>query len=496
MKKDDDFINENSINDLIQYAEEESNTHEETYEEDTDTYADEQADEEINEEIPEETEETYEEIIEEAPAAQDIPEEPAQEEFVPEDYKDYYETEDDSGEIVFEEDKKNTRKGIIVGIIVGILAIIAFITIDSGIIGNYKNNFANNFSRIFANFKTDNQVEEIKPTPKPDAQYNTEVSGSVIVSLGDVNDTEFEPYNNGVLCASMNHLSFVDSTGNTVWETDTAIVDPIIDANGSYILLAEKGRNKICLYNDKKLVYDVDDPDNIMAAKVSSSGDVIAVTDKSSYKGGISVYNKSGAQIFSWASGSDTVISVDISSASRRVAVSLLNTDVTAKSTIQLFDVNKTESYAKTDIDDTVIFDMEFTGDTLSAFGDNRIVGISSGGKIIYDNTFENAQLTHSAIDDKGNKLLSLDDNNIPMLNMYSKNGALKTSVTLTGVTDFIDINDKDVLYNIGRDVYFGRINSKNMTKYTATMDIKDLLIISDNTFVIVYSNSFEVVNI
>ena len=90
MKKDDDFINENSINDLIQYAEEESNTHEETYEEDTDTYADEQADEEINEEIPEETEETYEEIIEEAPAAQDIPEEPAQEEFVPEDYKDYY----------------------------------------------------------------------------------------------------------------------------------------------------------------------------------------------------------------------------------------------------------------------------------------------------------------------------------------------------------------------------------------------------------------------
>ena len=484
MKKDDDFINENSINDLIQYAEEESNTPDEMYKEDTNTYADERADEEIPEEF------------EEAPAVQYVPEEPALEEFVVEDYADYYETEDDSGEIVFEEDKKNTKKGIVIGVIVGILAIIAFITIDSGIIGNYKNNFAKNFSRIFANFKTDKQVEEIKPTPKPDAQYNTEVTGSVIVSLGDVNDTEFEPYNNGVLCASMNHLSFVDSAGSTVWETDTAIVDPILDAKGSYILLAEKGRNKICLYNDKKLVYDVDDPDSIMAAKVSSSGDVIAVTDKSSYKGGISVYNKSGAQIFSWASGSDTVISADISSASRRVAVSLLNTDVTAKSTIQLFDVNKTESYAKVDIDNTVIFDMEFTGDTLSAFGDNRIVGISAGGRILYDSIFENAQLTHSAIDDKGNKLLSFDDNNIPMLNMYGKRGSLKESVTLTGVTDFIDINDKDVLYNIGRDVYFGRINSKNMTKYTATMDIKDLHVISENTFVIVYSNSFEVVTI
>ncbi|MGN0106118.1 MAG: DUF5711 family protein [Hominilimicola sp.] len=493
MKKDDDFINENSINDLIRYAEEEGDTPEETYEEDTDTYADKQADEEN---IEEETEEIYEEVIEEKPAMQDISEEVTpQEENVSEDYL-YYETEDESGEIVFEEDKKNTKKGIIIGVAVGILAVIAFITIDSGIIGNYKNNFANNFSRIFANFKADKQIEEIKPTPKPDAQYNTEVSGSVIVSLGDVNDTEFEPYNNGILCASMNHLSFVDSEGSTVWEMDTAIVDPILDVKGSYILLAEKGRSKICLYNDKKLVYDVDDPDSIMAAKVSSSGDVIAVTDKSSYKGGISVYNKSGAQIFSWASGSDTVISADISSASRRVAVSLLNTDTTAKSIIQLFDVNKTESYAKVDIDDTVVFDMEFTGDTLSAFGDNRIVGISSGGNLIYDNTFENVQLTHSAIDGEGNKLLSFDDNNIPMLNMYGKKGLLKASATLTGVTDFIDINGRDILYNIGRDVYFGRINSKNMTKYTATMDIKDLLIISDNTFVIVYSNSFEVVNI
>ena len=483
MKKDDDFINENSINDLIQYAEEESDTPEETYEEETDTYADEQADEEITEE---------DEIHEEKPAMQSEP----QEKKVYEDYGTYYETEDDNGEIVFEEDKKNTRKGIIIGVIVGILAIIAFISIDSGIIGNYKNNFANNFSRIFANFKTDKQTEAVKPTPKPDAQYSTEIKDNVIISLGDVSDTEFEPYNNGILYASMNHLSFVDNTGNVVWETDTAIVDPILDAKGNYILLAEKGRNKICLYNDRKLVYDVDDPDNIMTAKVSSNGDVVAVTDKSSYKGGISVYNKSGAQIFSWASGSDTVISADISAASRCVAVSLLNTEVTAKTVIQLFNVNETESYAKVDINDTVIFDMEFTGDTLSAFGDNRIVGISAKGKIIYDNTFENVQLTHCAIDDDGNKLLSFDDGNIPMLNMYSKRGTLKESVTLTGVTDFIDINGRDVLYNIGRDVYFGRINSKDTTKYTATMDIKDLLVISDNVFVIVYSNSFEVVAI
>lgn len=86
---------------------------------------------------------------------------------------------------------------------------------------------------------------------------------------------------------------------------------------------------------------------------------------------------------------------------------------------------------------------------------------------------FPNVQLTHSAIDSNGNKLLAFDDGNIPMLNLYSKNGFLKNSTTLIGVTDFIDINKKYILYNIGRDIYFGKTNSKVMSKYTAAMDIK-----------------------
>ena len=46
--------------------------------------------------------------------------------------------------------------------------------------------------------------------------------------------------------------------------------------------------------------------------------------------------------------------------------------------------------------------------------------------KFVYDNDFSNVQLTHSAIDSNGNKLLAFDDGNIPMLNLYSKNGFFK----------------------------------------------------------------------
>ena len=60
-----------------------------------------------------------------------------------------------------------------------------------------------------------------------------------------------------------------------------------------------------------------------------------------------------------------------------------------------------------------------------------------------------------------------------------------------------IDPYDRSyILYNIGRDIYFGKTNSKVMSKYTAAMDIKNLIIVSDTTFVVIYSNSLEVVTV
>ena len=491
--KNDDEINESSISDLIHYAEDEKRN---TFDDELET------DDELDDEIAETDDETVSD--KEEPVSEEADEEPedelaleeADEENSYEEEKtlsndvnydddiDYPDYETDVG--FFDDLKIGDHKGIIIGVIIGIIVVIAFIMIDTGIIGNYKNNFSNNISKVFKTSKTDkNQLPD--PTQKPDEQYNTEIKSNEIVSFEGANETEFVPYKNGVVCAKMNHMSYIDGTGTVVWEIDTAIVDPILKVDGNYILIAEKGRNKICLYIDNKLQYDVDDPDTVMSAELSSNGDVVVVTDKSSYRGGISVYNKSGEQIFSWASGSDVVICADISAASR---------SVTAKTTVQLFNVNETESYAKIEMPDTVVYELQFVGDKVNAFGDNRVTGISSSGKIVYDNDFSNVQLTHSAIDSNGNKLLAFDDGNIPMLNLYSKNGFLKNSTTLIGVTDFIDINKKYILYNIGRDIYFGKTNSKVMSKYTAAMDIKNLIIVSDTTFVVIYSNSLEVVTV
>ncbi len=493
--EEEDLLNEKIIDNLIQYTSENDDTADDKNE--TDTQNDEIKSNIFQTNDISNTEEfnINDEFDKEIPEEEQLPPEDIHyiEDFADKNIKsnsdNYKNNNSDYG-------KKGTKAGIIIGIIIGIIVVTAFISIDSGIIGRYKNNFAKNFSNIFKNFQSDKYNDEFEKAPVIDTQYKLDTKSNIIVSLESANKTEFTEYRDGIIFAGMNHLTYIDNTGNIVWETDTSIVDPILKAAGNYILIAEKNGNKLCLYGDRRLLYDTDDPDEIIAAELSASGDVVAVTDKSSYKGGISVYNKSGARIFSWAAGSSMVISADISSVSRCVAVATLDTENTAGTIIHLFDVNQTDSYAKINIDNTVVFDMKFTGDLLTAFGDNRITGISANGNLLYDNIFENEQLTHSAIDSKGNNILSFDNGNIPMINMYNKNGRLKSSITLTGVTDFIDINDKNILYNLGRDVYFGKINSDDIVKYTATMDIKKLLITSNNTFVIVYSNSIEIITV
>lgn len=394
-------------------------------------------------------------------------------------------------------DKKTLRFiGIGLAAAVVITALIAFFSIDTGFIAQYKVNFANNFNSLFGNLFKPNPMTQQYEEPKEESRYNTVIQNSTIISPGNIINAKILPYKDGVICASPNHLSFIDSSGKVSWEENTLIVDPILSVQGSYILIAEKGRHKLCLYTDKKLIYETDDPDTIKSARVSQTGDCILITDKSTYRGGISVYNKIGEQIYSWASGSYAVIAADIASPSRKIAVSLLNTDTEVKSTIMFFDVNEDKSYSQINVEDSVIYNLTFTGNTLTAFGDNRITVLSENGEVVSDNIMDDVQLTHSAIDAGGTKIISYDNGIVPMISTYDKNGKEISTNEINGICSFIDVEDKTVVYSIGKDIYCGRTSIDNMTKYTAAMDIKKLMLISQNTFVIVYTNSIEIVRI
>lgn len=407
----------------------------------------------------------------------------------------------DLSELEDEEEEYHLNKKQIWTILIVTLLIAAFVavivTVDTGFIGSYKQNASKNITALLAKAGIEISSDDTKTKEgdvKTAGSYKTSAKNTVTIPMETAGKSVFAGYRNGIVCAYTNYLTFISSDGAAVWENTTTIVDPILKTAGNYILIAEKSGKKICLYNDSKLIFEADTEDNILMCNLSSNGDVVAVTDKSSYKGAIVVFNREGNQIFAWSSGSDNVISADISAASRRVAVALLNTDDKVKSTIQLFDMKETESYAQAIFEDTILFDIDFTGDTVSAFGDNCIAGLTSDCRLIYDKRFDNADFIHYGADAEGNKILLFDDANIPLINIYNSKAVLKYQLSSDEIPDFVDICGKYIVFNSGRDIVYGKSGKRQLEKYTASMDIKELLMLDEETFVIVYSNNIEIV--
>ncbi len=418
------------------------------------------------------------------------------------DYDEYYEYSDDYDDIdddIDDEYRISTKTLTVIAVIVVLIALAGVLSfVDGGIVGQYKANAVKNISSIAYKLGIGSGSNEVSETNSADGEnvnieYGTDVKYIQSVPVDNAGAAQFKKYKDGLLCATANNIMFIDSLGNIAWESDTVIVNPILKTGGNYILLIEKNGKRMCLYNETENIYDITVDDKILNCSVSANGDVVAVTDKAGYKGAVTVYNRSGDQIFSWSSGSDNVISADISAKSRRVAATLLNSDGQAKSSVKVFDIKKADALRTIIFEDTILFDVKFSGDTANVFGDNSMVGISSGGKLLFDKRFDGARLIHYSSDD-GNHMMLFESANMPLINVYNRKGRLKDQFTAEAMPDVIDVCEDYVAYNSGRTIISGRADTKDMTRFNADLDIKHLFLVDEKTFMIVYSNSVEIV--
>lgn len=377
---------------------------------------------------------------------------------------------------------------IVIALFIGV--VIVFSMIDTGAIGTFKKNAGECINEvldvfhlpgIFGNGNIDSRIS------------NTFDQESKMVPFENAASSQIQSSRQGLIVAKSNHISLFDKKGRVLWETQTSVVNPILKSEGNYILLAEKGGRRICLFRDRELVFSADAENDILNAELSSSGDVALVTKKEFYKNAICVYNKNGEQVFAWNSGADTIVSVDISSSSRTIAASLINTEERVKSYVMIFDINKKEADQNIEFTESAIFNTEFIGETLNVVGDNRITGISISGDVEWNQIYTDDILNLTVCDADGNRVVVSENNNIPKLTTYSGNGKEKKNVDLEIIPDCVDISDNVVVFNSERVVVFG--NPSNLEKYITSMDIQNLKVTGKESFVVVYNNSLEFIN-
>ena len=428
----------------------------------------------------------------------------------------------------------NKKSGFlkILTVIVCLAAVSLFALIESGItpefVTSYKNNFKRNISGIcnYLNIQlpieTQLYLDDMsEPEPKPqmipasfdDAQneelkypdYEEEtisakegsedftvkeeekISKDLPVPFAAAENTRFENYQGGIVCANETLYSYYNSRLKLLWEEKIQMQEPVLATKGDYVLISETGGKKVSLYRGKKLLFTAETEGNILTADLSAKGDVVAVTQKEYYKGQIVVFNKNGKKVFVWDSGSYSILNAAVSNR-RKVAVSLLSTDEGASSIIQVFDVKGNE-ICKTDaFDNTVFFGIDFDGEDISLLSESKCVLITAKGKVKWEYGFEGRIIKMCQRAENGNRAILFDNDGIGEIVVLKANGKAYPPIKTENMPDTINIKSRYVAYNNGRNAVLTNYTGKRVFTAECSSDIKQIFVMSSDKVLCVYS--------
>lgn len=314
------------------------------------------------------------------------------------------------------------------------------------------------------------------------------------IALKGAANAKFSRYQDGILCVVENSINCYNNKGEKKWSAPIQISNPILKVAEPYILLMEQGGKKICVFNNEKVIYEAQTDEKILTGNISSNGECVAVTEKKYYKGAVSVYNKSGEEIYSRSFGSESVISAAISN-SRKLAVSLLNITNKPISKISFLDVSKTEADVEVTYENTIIYDLDFSQNTLYAYADDKMIALNSNGKEQWVNNFESKTLNRYRKDSGDVRLLLFDNNNNAELAIVNSSGKERQKISTDIIPNNCDICDGYVIFSNERNLFLTRMNGNYLAKYTPSRDIQKAYFIDSDNIMIVYNSSIEFIH-
>ncbi len=429
--------------------------------------------------------------------------------------------------------KKKGGKGRIIVAVLLLFAVCIFAVFASGIrigfIENYTYNFKMNMLALARHFNIElpeptleflqdlstpepMPPEENEPAPTPVESEIENVEDIPDVEFEDIapdeSDTESNPvalesastykysqYRDYILCVNETAVIAFDKSGKNLWAVGIHMSEPILSVSGNYYMIAERGGTKVALFDGKRQVFQTEADGKIKNAKLSDNGDVVVVSDKEYYKGAVIVINKKGDKVFSWNSGTDSILDADIASGSRRVAVTFLNTESGANSRVEVFNITNGKREASTDFSGSVVYDVNFLGEVLNVFADDKVSGMSQRGKVLWESLYTERKLLHYRAENSGYKLMLLDNNNASELEILTGRGRQKALITAEKMPDCMDIRSGRIAYNVGRDVILSGLSGRHKKIHTCPREIRDIYVMDNDHVVVVYSSGLDFID-
>lgn len=314
-------------------------------------------------------------------------------------------------------------------------------------------------------------------------------------------------YDKYVALINANRLDIYNSSAKQVASINVNLNNPIYSTSGRYLVIGDKGKQKVYLVSGKKILWETDIEGMVSRVSVNENGYVSVVCVGSTYKSIVTMYNQSGSSLFKTYIPNNTVIDSTISSDNKFLSFAEIDTSKTSiESTIKTISVKDVAEAASNSVINTysipgnaLVVNLKYHGSkNLLCMCDNGIYSLSDG-KIEQITNFEeqNKKYSFAGINllntiyeiEEISDGISNQSSNVLLVN--SLNRKAKT-YSIGGIAKETSASDDNIAVNLGTEVYF--INSRGwlIKKYIATQEIKDV-IVSDRVAAIVFRDKIEV---
>lgn len=320
-------------------------------------------------------------------------------------------------------------------------------------------------------------------------------------------DVSVYAYDRYIAVLKDNKLNIYNTSGKSTASLDINISTPVFTANGKYLVVAEKGKQKIYLISGTKTKWSNDIEGTISKVSVNENGYVSVICSGTTYKSVIIVFDQNGNQLIKSYIPSNSVIDSAVSSDNKYLSFAEIDTSGTLiKSTVKTIAVNDSNNSSEITPIYTYEMDTNLLITNLRYHGSKNLICMCNAGiyllsdgntQMLMNFEEENKNYTFAGID-LINNIYEIEEVSDGIANQSSQIKIINTGTkkvnnySINSIAKSTSSAGDNIAINLGTDIYF--INTKGWLKkkYSANEEIRNI-IVSDRIAAIVFRDKIEI---
>lgn len=320
-------------------------------------------------------------------------------------------------------------------------------------------------------------------------------------------DVSVYAYDRYIAVLKDNKLNIYNTSGKSTASLDINISTPVFTANGKYLAVAEKGKQKIYLISGTKTKWSNDIEGTISKVSVNENGYVSVICSGTTYKSVIIVFDQNGNQLIKSYIPSNSVIDSAVSSDNKYLSFAEIDTSGTLiKSTVKTIAVNDSNNSSEITPIYTYEMDTNLLITNLRYHGSKNLICMCNAGiyllsdgntQMLMNFEEENKNYTFAGID-LINNIYEIEEVSDGIANQSSQIKIINTGTkkvnnySINSIAKSTSSAGDNIAVNLGTDIYF--INTKGWLKkkYSANEEIRNI-IVSDRIAAIVFRDKIEI---